>query len=284
MWSSPIATVVSGKKNAMRTALVSLIALVAAAPLALAQTPPAPPAMAAPTPTPTMPAAPAAATPVPPAASTLAAPAPAMTAPPPPAATVPGAPAAPAVTAPTMTAPAAAAPAPAPAEPAAPPPPPPAPTDPTAIALLSTLENVCVPSANGGNLAQVAKSAGYRKSGDNFVTKGPGYQLTVEANTYNRNQCHVNIVHPIDPESPAKPLVVALHNWAAVSRHWSLYRNDKNVQGSQEFTTRSWEHSGDGKDEALVLITMRKADGTPSKSGADTSTLLYSTAKTPGSP
>jgi len=75
--------------------------------------------------------------------------------------------------------------------------------------------------------------------------------------------------HPIDPEAPAKPLVVALHNWAAVSRGWSLYRNDKSVTGSQEFTTRSWETSGAGENQALVLTTIRRADGTPSQHNAD---------------
>ena len=259
----------------MRTALVSLIALAAAAPLALAQTP-TPPAAPAP--------AAAMAVPAPAPAAATAAPAPVPAAPPPAAPTAPavapptaGLPTAPAAATPGAIAPATAAVAP-PAEPAAPPPPP-APTDPTAIALINTLETVCIPSANGGNLAQIAKSSGFRKTGDNFVRKGPGYQITVEANTYNPTQCHVDIVHPVDP---AAPLIVALHNWAAGSRGWSLYKNNKFVQGSQEITVRSWEHSGDGKDEGLVFNTLRKADGTPSKGNADTSMMIYSTAKTPG--
>jgi hypothetical protein len=185
---------------------------------------------------------------------------------------------------PTPTPDAAAQPAPPPPAPVpeAPPPPPPAPTDPAAIALLSALEQVCIPAANGGNLAQIAKSAGYRKSGDNFTYKQPGFQFTVLAPGSNPTQCHVDIVHPIDPEAPAKPLVVALHNWAAVSRGWSLYRNDKNVEAGEEFTTRSWEHAADGKNEALVITTVRKADGTPSQRNADTSMMIYSVTKTPG--
>ena len=102
------------------------------------------------------------------------------------------------------------------------------------------------------------------------------YQLTVMAPGSNPTQCHVNIVHPIDPEAPAKPIVVALHDWAAVTRGWSLYRNDKNVLGTQEFTTRSWEHSEGGKDQALVITTIRKADGAPSQRNADTSEMIYS--------
>jgi hypothetical protein len=141
---------------------------------------------------------------------------------------------------------------------------------------------VCIPAANGGNLAKVAKVAGYRKSGDNFVLKQAAFQFTIVAQGSNPTQCHVNIVHPIDPEAAAKPLVIALHNWAAVSRGWDLYRNDKNVTGDQEFSTRSWEHSGGGKNEALVLTTIRKADGTPSQRSADTSEMIYSVTPTPG--
>jgi len=135
---------------------------------------------------------------------------------------------------------------------------------------------VCIPSAAGGDMASLAKANGFRKSGDNFTVKGQGYQLTIESNAYNRNQCHVDIVHPVDPEGPAKPIVVALHNWSAVSRGWDLYRNDKNANSGVELTTRSWEHTADGKHEALVLFTTRKADGTPAKGPSDTSTMLYS--------
>src|SRR5665213_2621207 len=154
-------------------------------------------------------------------------------------------------------------------------------TDPTAIAVLNALERVCIPLVQGGDLAKIAKSIGYRKSGDNWSMKQPGYQLTVLAKGSNPGQCHVDITQPIDREAPANPIVIALHNWAAVSRDWTLYRNDKNVNGAQEFTTRSWEHSGDGKNEALVLTTIRKADGTPSQRNADTSEMIYSETKTP---
>jgi hypothetical protein len=165
--------------------------------------------------------------------------------------------------------------------PPAPPTPPPAPTDPVAIGLLNALEQVCIPAANGGNLAQIAKAAGYKKAGDNFVYKQPTYQFTVLAPGSNPTQCHIDVVHPIDPDAPAKPMVVALHNWAAISRGWNLYRNDKNVEAGQEFTTRSWEHHGDGKNEALVITTVRKADGAPSLKNADTSMVIYNVSKAP---
>ncbi len=159
-----------------------------------------------------------------------------------------------------------------PTPPVAPPAPP---TDPAAIGVLNALDAICVPLVNGGKIAQLAKAAGFKKSGDNYVMKQKTYQLTLLAQGSNPNQCHVDIVHPIDPVAPAAPIVVALHDWAAVTRNWSLYRNDKNVLGSQEFTTRSWEHDEDGKHLALVLTTKRKADGSPAQRNADTSEMIY---------
>lgn len=236
----------------MRLALASLIAFSGLAPAALAQMPttdpaaaPAPPAMAAPPPM--------AAPPAPPAAA--------------PASAMPASP------------PEAAAPAPAPE---APPPPPPAPTDPAAIGVLSALESVCMPLVDGGDINKLTKAAGFRKSGDNWVMKQKTFTLTLIPPGSNPNTCHIDIVHPIDPEAPGKPIVLALHNWAAVSRNWSLYRNDKNIDAGQEYTTRSWEVDADGKHSALVFTTIRKADGTPAGRGADTSEMLYSVTKTAG--
>ena len=240
----------------MRVALVSLIAAAALAPSASAQVS-EPSATQSPS-------------------SPMAMPMPAPLPPPgrmPPPSSPPPAPAAPA------TAPAAPATAPAAAPPEGPPP---APTDPAAIALLSTLDTVCVPAVDGGNLGKLAKAAGYRNSGENFVLKRPNFQLTILAQGSNPDQCHVDVIHPVDPEAPAKPIVVALHDWAVATRGWSLYRNDKSVVGSQEITTRSWEHDAGPKHEALVITTFRKADGTPSQRLADTSAVIYSAIKSPG--
>ncbi len=268
----------------MRLAALPLVFAVAAGSQTVAQTaapPPAPPPTAAPTPapagTPEQPtAAPApaataatATSPAPQPTTTTAAPAAAATTPP--ATPTPAAP--PPATAAAPAAPPAAAPeTPAPAPEA----PPAAPTDPVAIALLDTLQSVCVPAVKGGNLASLTKTAGYRKTGDNFVYKGKGFQLTVESPGSNPNQCHVDIIHPADPAAPAQTMVIALHNWAAIDRDYSLYRNDKNVSGSVEYTTRSWEHTADGKHQALVITTMRKADGSPAKGASDTSQMIFS--------
>jgi len=225
----------------MRLALVSLIALSAGA-SAYAQT--GTPASPPPAPS----AAPAATTaPAPPA---------------PPAATAPE---------PGATTPPAAAP-----EPPPPPPPPPSPpTDPTAIAVLDALQKVCIPAANGGNLAQLAKADGYRKSGDNWTMRQRDFTLSIEPPGTNANQCHVDLTHPVDMESPGKPIIIALNDWAGIINGWSLYRNDKSVQEGMQYTTRSWQHASDTKEESLVFTTRRKPDGTPTHSDHDESQLIY---------
>jgi len=270
----------------MRLALVSMIALSAAAASAFAQptssTTPAttdtpPPATSAPAapeaaPAPATPAAPAAATPAP-AEPAVPAAAPVTPAPAAPATETPPA----STAAPTPPAPVAEAP-----PPPAPPEPPPPPTDPTAISVLSVLQSVCIPAAAGGNLANLAKAAGYRKSGDTWQLRQRDFTLTIQDPGSNPNQCHVDITHTADQEAPGRQIVVALHNWAAFANGWSLYRNDKNVAGASQYTTRSWQKDADGKLQSLVFLTIRHADGTPMKGGTDTSQLIYGiTAGTP---
>jgi hypothetical protein len=244
----------------MRLAFASLMAAASLAPLAMAQTPPetpAAPATVAPQPAP---AAPESA----PASPSTAAPG----AVPPPPPTVPG------TTPPGATPPPAAA-APAEAAPAAPPAPP---TDPAAIALLKTLQDVCVPAATNGDkdLGKAARADGFRKSGDNWVLKGPAYQFTLLPPGSNPNDCQVQIIHAVDADQPAGLLVTALHNWATFGHGWTLVSNYKHTEGSEVYITRSWEHAADGRNEALVLTTTRKADNTPESRAGDTSTLIYS--------
>jgi hypothetical protein len=285
----------------MRIALVSLLALAAGA-NAFAQpatTPAAAPAdqtvpasSTAPTPAPTPAAAPApAATPAP--AST--APAPVSTAPAttttastapatPPATPAPAAPPATAATTPPATPDGTTPPAtPAPAEAAVtppvaptPPPPPAPPTDPTAIAVLAVLQKVCIPAANGGNFLQLVKADGFKKNNDNnWVLKTKDYTLIVEDPGSNPTQCHVDVTHPIEADSPGKEIVVALNDWATTLNGWSLYRNDKSVQAGMLITTRSWTLEWNGKAQGLVFTNMRKPDGTPLKNGVDTSQVIY---------
>jgi hypothetical protein len=271
----------------MRIALVSLMALAAGA-NAFAQTPPAttaqPATAPAPAATPPAPAttAPATAATTPAPATTAPAPAPAAAATPPaaPAGSTPAAPATAASTPPAGAPATAVAAAPPPAAPTPPPPPAP-PTDPTAVAVLNILKSVCIPAANGGNFLQLVKASGLRKNGDNnWVQKTKDYTLVVEDPGSNPNQCHVDLTHPLDTDSPGKPIVIALNDWAAVENGWSLYRNDKNVDGNMLYTTRSWQLDWNGKEQGLAFVNMRKPDGSPLKGNVDTSQLIYSVSAT----
>jgi hypothetical protein len=253
----------------MRIPLVSLIALAAAA---SASAQPA----SAPAPAPAEPP-PAAAPAQPPAAAPPAAP---------PAAAPAGAPSSQAPAAPAdAQGPAAAAGAPgAPAteaaQPPAPPPPPAPPTDPTAVALLNILQQVCIPAANGGNFVQLVKTAGLRKQGDQgWALKTKDFTLLVANPGSNPDQCRVDITHPADLDSPGRPIIIALNDWAGVTNGWSLYRNDKSVQGDLQFTTRSWQLDWNGKEQSLVFTTKRKPDGSPLHPNADESEMIYGVAK-----
>ncbi len=148
--------------------------------------------------------------------------------------------------------------------------------------MLDVLQKVCIPAAGGGNFAQIAKGYGLRKQGElNWVMKQKDFTLTVEDPGSNPTQCHVDLVHPADADAPGRPIIIALNDWAAVERGWSLYRNDKNVQGAIQFTTRSWQLDWNGQEQSLVFTTMRKPDGTPAKGTQDTSQLIYGVSKLP---
>jgi hypothetical protein len=146
---------------------------------------------------------------------------------------------------------------------------------------LDVLQKVCMPAASGGNFAQIAKSYGLKKQGDygGWAMKQKDFQLTVEDPGSNPTQCHVDVTHPADLEAPGRPIVVAFNDWAAIEHGWSLYRNDKNVQGNTQYTTRSWQLDWNGQEQSLVFTTMRKPDGTPMKGNVDTSQMIYEVTK-----
>ena len=258
----------------MRSALVSLLAtaaLVGAPALAqtAGETPPAPPPAAPPAPTPdaTPPAAAAPATPpaTPPAAApeatppAAAAPAPAPATPPAPAAAPGETPAAPA------------------AEPAAAAPPPPAPppapepvTDPLALQVLSTIDTICIPMTNGGNLDQIARAAGYRRARGNTYELHPAqstFTVAVQPPPSGGQTCEVTFEYP---EGTFSPVIVAVHNWA-LARGMTLRDPFRSIADLQR-DVRSWERDSD----AIVLSTEKKLDGTPvGRNHQERTRLLY---------
>ena len=223
----------------MRQAFVSLIAVAAVAAPAMAQeaTPAVPPAPPAPTETPAMPAQPSL----------------------------------PEANPSTQTVPAVQTPPPAPAV-EAPPPAPAVPTEPTTIRTLSLVETLCKPLVQGGDPAAVTKSLGFRKKRSTYTLKvDRTTQFSVTPSASNPNVCTLQIDHPIGVD---KDITVGLHDWA-VARGYTLYRNDEFTTDMKRHT-RSWEKTADGKTEALVMITIRKPDGSSFSRNADRTTVMYS--------
>jgi hypothetical protein len=120
-----------------------------------------------------------------------------------------------------------------------------------------------------------------RKTNDGgWSLKQKDFTLTIENPGSNPSQCHVIVTHPADLESPGRPIIIALNDWAGVTNGWSLYRNDKNVQEGVQFTTRSWQLDWNGTEQSLVFTTKRKPDGTPLHQNTDESELIYGVMKT----
>lgn len=190
---------------------------------------------------------------------------------------------APAVAAPETATPAPAAPEAAPAaaeaEPApVAPTPPPAPTDPVNIAVIETLERICMPmvAVRSEDVKGAAAPFGYKARRGIFtkVVQKP-YQLTIQNPGSNTHVCTVDVDHAI---GGADSLTVDLHNWAQ-ARGYGLVRNDQFTTDMQRHT-RSWELTQPGQLEALVLVTTRNTDGSPMLKNADRSTVIYSLQKT----
>lgn len=193
--------------------------------------------------------------------------------PPPPPATpempaMPGMPAAPEATA---------APAPEAPAPEAPPAPPPEPTDVTSLAVINTIERICVPMVRGTPIAKLAPSLGFKKKRDVWVwVYQKGYQVSIQPSTTNPTVCTIDVNHPVEAVAPAATLATDLHYWAQrQGGGWFLARFDKYVT-DMERTTRSWEKEGDTEGQALVLMTERKITGAPVNPKYDHTQVLFS--------
>jgi hypothetical protein len=240
----------------MRLALASLVAAGSFGAAAVAQDTPPPPAPVTPAPSAPAPAAPPAASPAPagaPAADPAAAAAQAVQQPAPAATPAPAAPEAPLTFAP--------------------------PTDPTSIAVINTLEKVCVPAVGGADFQATVKAAGFKKKRDGWVMPmAKPYQIMVAEPGSNKNVCNLTVDYQIDG---AQTLVSDLHAWAQQRQPFlQQYRNDSRNDPDFRRTTVSWEHVGEGTaSTGLVFVGLKKTDGAPLLKGADQATILYSERK-----
>jgi len=159
-----------------------------------------------------------------------------------------------------------------PAAPEPPPPPPPAPTDATAILFRTQLEKLCMPLVRGGDISKLAPPLGFKKKrGNNYELQwAKGYKAFVSDPGNNPRVCTVLIQHPVDGLIPT---IDDLHGWA-IYRDWTLEENAKRTT-DMERSTRKWEFNTPTSREVIVLLTTRKADGSPINKNYDQTELIY---------
>jgi hypothetical protein len=159
-----------------------------------------------------------------------------------------------------------------PAAPEPPPPPPPAPTDATAILFHNQLEKLCMPLVRGGDISKLAPALGFKKKrGNNYELQwAKGYKAFVSDPGNNPRVCTVLIQHPVDGLIPT---IDDLHGWA-IYRNWTLEENAKRTT-DMERSTRKWEFNTPTSREVIVLLTTRKADGSPINKNYDQTELIY---------
>jgi len=206
---------------------------------------------------------------------------PAAPAAPPPAAAAPEAapPAAPAATpapAPDAAAPAAPAAEGAPAQPE--------PTLPTAgdgAEVVSVLQNVCMPLVKGGDWAKLAQANGMKKAKKNGVQvfiKQLGadktYSITLEDPGSNKNVCSLTLNYTIGGE---KPIIQALNIWSYLhDPYMAAQRNDYTPPTDFKRITNSWEYFTEHESQGLVIVQLKKPDGSSVNPKFDVANVLYS--------
>ncbi|MBI1408198.1 MAG: hypothetical protein GC145_18970 [Caulobacter sp.] len=159
----------------------------------------------------------------------------------------------------------------APPIPEPPPAPPPAPTEATAVMFRSQLENLCMPSVRGGDIAKLAPALGYKKKRGQYELQwAKGFKAYVSDSSSNPRVCTVLIQHPIDG---LVATIDDLHAWA-IYRGFTLEDNAKRTT-DMERSTRKWENNTAEGREVLLLLTTRKVGGEPINKKYDQTELIY---------
>ena len=164
---------------------------------------------------------------------------------------------------------------------------PPEPTLPTTgdgAELAGVLSKVCIPLLRGGNIDQLAASAGMKKVKKrgviNYVTLLggiKGYTVTLESQGSNRDVCSIIVNYAINGE---KPIIEALNIWSYLhDPYMAVQRNDYRPDAEYKLITNSWEYFTDHESQGLVFLQKKKPDGSPVSDKYDLATLLYSERK-----
>ncbi len=173
------------------------------------------------------------------------------------------------------------------AEPEVAPPAPPEPTLPTTgdgAELAGILSKVCMPLLKGGNIDQLAASAGMKKVKKRGVINYvallggiKGYTVTLESQGSNKDVCSIIVNYAINGE---KPIIEALNIWSYLHDPFmAVQRNDYRPDAEYKLITNSWEYFNEHESQGLVFLQKKKPDGSPVSDKYDLATLLYSERK-----
>ncbi|MFN3583558.1 hypothetical protein [Phenylobacterium sp.] len=181
-----------------------------------------------------------------------------------------------------------------PADPTAPTPAPaaeqpaaPAPTLPTTgdgAAVISVLDNICVPAVRGQKLDDLAKAQGFKLNKRDMTWSKPlggakAYQVILFPQGSNKDSCFGEVHFAIGQDAP---ITQALNVWAFVHQPpldpTANYTQPVDPDGLTR-VRRSWENVQSNSSTGLNISTVRKPDGSPVNKAYDLATFQYQERK-----
>lgn len=156
------------------------------------------------------------------------------------------------------------------------------PTTGDGAAVISVIEKICVPLVRGGSLDQLAPAQGFKKNRrDGSYSKVLGakpYDIVVSAPGSNKDVCNLTVHYAIGQEHP---IVTGLNIWSFLHKpELKMQRNDFLVSpDGVKRITLSWEYFTEHESTGLVLVQLKKPDGSSLSPKFDEATVLYSERK-----
>ncbi|NBB14162.1 hypothetical protein GVN21_02195 [Caulobacter sp. SLTY] len=154
-----------------------------------------------------------------------------------------------------------------------------APTEATSVLFNDMIKRVCMPLVKGGDIAQIAKSFGFKQNKRDMVwtkTWAQGMKVTLREQGVNKDVCSVSVQHPING---LEATITDTHNWAMYNG-WTLEDNAKRTT-DMERSNRKWSFvdTTTNTRQDIVLITVRKIGGAPVNAKYDQTDILYAVTK-----
>jgi len=157
------------------------------------------------------------------------------------------------------------------------------PTDGEIGQILNVIQTVCVPLVRGGQLAKLATpAAGFKRNkkegGFTQTLVAKPYTLTVYEPGSNKEVCRVGINYTSGGE---KPILLGLDKFAYLNQPRLRLQRENNYIPPTDFmrVTSSWEYFTDKESTGLVLVQLKKPDGTEVNPKWGMGEILYSERK-----